>query len=88
MFTAVFWRDLAERSVSTGAAAVVLALAGGAVNVLALDWRLLAGTFLGGALLSAVKGLAARVVNDPETASLVRTSRPTTYVYGGPTVAP
>lgn len=60
MFTKVFWKDAAERSVST-AAQSVLAVIGVDVlspNAFDLDYKVLAGVAAGGALLSLVKALA------------------------------
>lgn len=78
IWTSVFWRDTCERALKTAAQAVILALGGGAVNVLTLDWATLAGAAGGGALLSVLTSLASGVVTDSGTASLTKTVGPVT----------
>lgn len=71
MWTGAFWKDAAERAVST-AAQSVLAVVG--VDVLApnafdLDYKILLGIAAGGALLSLLKALAANAKNPATGAS-------------------
>jgi len=82
VFTSAYWRDLAERMISTGAQSVLAAYGLDALNLLSLDWRAALGLFLGGMLLSLLKGLAARAVTNPESASLVTTAPTTVTVVG------
>jgi len=60
MFTRLFWKDAAERAVSTGAQAALLVvgqdLAG--VDLFAMSPANIAGAFLGGAFLAVLKCLA------------------------------
>lgn len=74
----MFWRDTVERALKTAAQAVILALGGGAVNVLTLDWVTLAGAAGGGALLSVLTSLASGAITDGGTASLSKTVGPVT----------
>lgn len=61
MFTKLFWKDAAERSISTGAQSALLALGQDVVgvDVFAADWRNVVGFAVGGAVLSLLKALAA-----------------------------
>lgn len=61
MFTLVFWKAATERALKSGAQFVVLTIGGGAiagatgqetVNAFLLNYPVLGGVFLGGALLS------------------------------------
>lgn len=71
LFSITFWRDAAERAGKTAAQSAILALGGGAANVLTLDWLTLAGAAGGGALLSLLTSVASLKVTG--TASLART---------------
>ncbi len=71
LWSAAFWRDAAESASKTAAQSAVLALGGGAANVLTLDWAALAGAAGGGALLSLLTSVASLKVTG--TASLART---------------
>lgn len=62
MWTARFWKAIAERAVSTAAQAAVLALGADAVNALSVDWLDVAGFAAGGFTLSVLKGLAANAI--------------------------
>ena len=75
MGTRAFWVDLAERSLSTFAAALIPILAADGVNLLSLDWRSALGLAGTAAVLSACKSIAATRVGDRGTASLVSTGR-------------
>lgn len=72
MFTRAFWKDAAERAVSTAAQSALLVMgADGLFNLFNVDAKAVAGVAAGGAVLSALKALAARFVNNPQSASLV-----------------
>lgn len=71
MFTRKFWADAAERAISTGAQAGLLAWGGGALPDVSLPWWTVPAAFAGGVVLSLLKSLAARKVGDSESASLV-----------------
>ena len=71
LWSAAFWRDAAERASKTAAQSAILALGGGAANVLTLDWLTLGGAAGGGALLSLLTSVASLKVTG--TASLART---------------
>ncbi len=82
-FTKLFWVDATERAIKSGAQFVLLTLGFGlgagtatgetaqTVNAFLLDWRVLAGAFLGGIFLSYVTSLASANVGDTNSASLV-----------------
>jgi len=80
MFTAIFWRDAAERAVKTAAQAALLALGGDMIDVFAAGvslWQTLAGAAAGGALLSVLTSVAtAASTGDDESASLVASPGP------------
>lgn len=61
MFTRTFWRDAAERSISTGAQAALLAIGQDVmgVDLFTIDPANVAGFALGGAVLTLLKCLAA-----------------------------
>lgn len=63
LWTKKFWKALAERSVSTAAQSALLAFGAGQLNVLDADWTVVAGFAAGGAVLSALKGLAFNAAN-------------------------
>lgn len=77
IWTIRFWKDAAERAVKTAAQAVLLAIGGGAVNALTLDWATLGGSFLGGALLSLLTSIASNALGDKGTASAITLDSPT-----------
>jgi hypothetical protein len=64
IFTRVFWRDCAERSISTGAQAAILAIGQDVVgfDVFTADLPTVAGAAVGGAVLCVLKCLAAAKV--------------------------
>ncbi len=74
MFTALFWRDAAERALSTAAqAALALLLVDGGsvyVGLLDVDWAGGASVVGSAALASLLKSLIASRVGDPGSASL------------------
>lgn len=71
MFTALFWKNLTERVVSSAAGGALAGL--GVVTVIDSTRQLLAAATGAGtaALFSLLKGLAATRLNNPESPSLV-----------------
>jgi hypothetical protein len=61
MFTRLFWRDAAERSISTAAQSALLALGQDVAgfDLFSADWRNVVGFAVGGGVLSLLKALAA-----------------------------
>lgn len=71
MFTRRFWRDAAERALSTAAQSALLALGADHLDALQADWATVAGFAAGGAVLSLLKAMvAAQTVGSPSSASL------------------
>jgi hypothetical protein len=58
MWTRTFWKALAERSLSTGAQAALLAWGGGALPSVSLPWWTVPAAFVGGVALGLLKGIA------------------------------
>ena len=71
MWNREFWRRAFERAVKTAAQSAVLVLGAGKVNALVVDWQLVAGMSLGGAVLSLVTSLASLSVGPDDDPSLV-----------------
>lgn len=71
MFTRAFWKDAAERVVSSAAGGALTALGLDMVNVLEVDAKAVFGAAVGTGLVSLLKALVAKRVNDPDSASLV-----------------
>ena len=71
MWTTAFWKDAAERAVSTAAQSALAVMGADGLNLLNVDVKAVLGVAAGGAVLSVVKALAARMFNNPESASLV-----------------
>lgn len=65
-----YFRDLAERTLASFAGGFLSVLGLDAVNVLSLDWKATLGVGGGAALVSLLKGFAAKAVGDPQSASL------------------
>ncbi|MFV8169807.1 holin [Mycolicibacterium peregrinum] len=78
IYTIQFWKDAGERALKSAAQGAILALGGGATNVLALDWLTLAGAAGGGALLSLLTSIASAGVANKGTASLSSAVEPAT----------
>lgn len=78
IFTSVFWTDTAERALKSGAQAAILALGGGAANVLTLDWFTLGGAAGGGVLLSVLTSVASAGIANRGTASITHAVEPAT----------
>lgn len=58
MFTLAFWKATGERAISTGAQSALLILGADQINVVAVDWPVIAGFAAGGAALTVIKALA------------------------------
>jgi hypothetical protein len=71
VFTRAFWKDTAERSISTTAQALIAVLGVDGLDWLNIDGKGIAGVAIGSGILSVLKCLAAGRVNDVGTASLV-----------------
>jgi hypothetical protein len=71
VFTRGFWKDTAERVIASAAGGVLTAIGLDVVDILDADWKVIVGSALGTGLVSLCKALAAREINDPESASLV-----------------
>jgi len=76
IYTASFWRDAIERAIKTAAQSALLAIGGGAVNVVALDWITIGGAAGGGFVLSMLTSIASVTVTQRGTASLSRSVEP------------
>jgi hypothetical protein len=66
-----FWRQATERAVKTAAQAIGLVLVGDGANVLSLDWRVVGGSALTGAILSIVTSIATAPAGEPGDPSAV-----------------
>ncbi len=58
IWTSAFWRATAERALSTGAQAALLAWGGGTLPSVSLPWWTVPAAFLGGVALGALKGIS------------------------------
>ena len=58
MFTLAFWKATAERAISTGAQSALLVIGADQINVISVDWPVIAGFAAGGAVLTVIKALA------------------------------
>lgn len=76
MWTKVFWKDAAERAVSTAAQSAIAVLGADGFDLLQVDAAAVLGVAAGGALLSVLKSLVASKVKDPDSASLVDLQHP------------
>jgi hypothetical protein len=75
LFSAAYLKDLAERAVSSFAGGVLSVLGGDLVNVWDVDYKTAFGVGLGAAVVSVVKGLAAKGVGDADTAAFLSAKR-------------
>lgn len=75
IYSHAFWRDATERAIKSAAQAAILAIGGGAINVLTLDWATVAGASGGGLLLSLLTSIASAGITQRDTASLARVER-------------
>lgn len=71
MWTTKFWRDTAERVISSAAQGAIAALGIGTPIVQELNWTLVGGMAGGLAVLTFLKCLAASGKGDPTSASFV-----------------
>ncbi|MGE2733867.1 holin [Mycolicibacterium vaccae] len=76
IYSAAFWKDAGERAAKSAAQAGILALGGGAVNVLTLDLATFGGAAGGGALLSVLTSIASAGIANRGTASLTKAVEP------------
>lgn len=76
IYSLSFWKDAGERAAKSAAQAGVLALGGGAVNVLTLDLATFGGALGGGALLSVLSSIASAGLANRGTASLSKAVEP------------
>lgn len=76
IYSAAFWKDAGERAAKSAAQAGILALGGGAADVLTLDWATFGGAFGGGALLSILTSVASAGLANRGTASLTKAVEP------------
>lgn len=76
IYSLSFWKDAGERAAKSAAQAAVLALGGGAADVLTLDWVTMGGAAGGGALLSALTSIASAGIANRGTASLTSAVEP------------
>lgn len=67
-----YLKDLVERVAGAFAVGSLSVLGADAFNILNVDWRATLGVGGGAALLSLLKGVAARFRGDPDNASLRR----------------
>jgi hypothetical protein len=65
-----YFTDLAERVLTSFAAGALSITGMDAFNVLSLDWKAALGVGAGAALVSLLKGLAAKTVGKSDSASL------------------
>lgn len=62
IWSKAFWKATAERALSTGAQAALLAWGGGTLPAVSLPWWTVPAAFGGGAVLGVLKGLAVNAV--------------------------
>jgi hypothetical protein len=73
MWTLSFWKDVLERSLKTGAQAIVLGLGlAEGFDLFSMDWQAAGGFFLGGMFLSVLTSVISAPIRGTGTASLVR----------------
>lgn len=73
MGTWKFWRQAIERAVKTAAQAIGMALVGDGANVLTLNWKVVAGAALTGAVLSLMTSIATAGIGESDSPSAVPT---------------
>lgn len=65
-----YLRDLAERVLASFAGGALSVIGLDSMNVLSLDWKAALGVGAGAAVVAVLKGLLAKTVGDPDSASL------------------
>lgn len=77
MFTLIFWKQVAERAVKTAgqfvAGVVVADHVGPVANAYSLDWKIIVGAALSGAVLSVATSLGSIPLGSSDSPSLVTT---------------
>jgi hypothetical protein len=75
MFTSLFWKQAAERSIKSAAQALLgLWVLDGAFNVLTVDWPLAGGVAAGAAVLSVLTSVVTAGIGEPDSPSAVTTT--------------
>lgn len=72
MFSIPYLKDLAERVLASFAGGILAVLGADMFDALHADWKAALGVGLGAAVVSLLKGFAAKAVGDPDSASLVK----------------
>ncbi|HEV2778535.1 MAG TPA: holin [Actinophytocola sp.] len=87
MFTAVFWKDTAERALKTSAQVLATVLIAAGTGLLDTDWTAALSTAGMAMVLSVLTSLCSELVHPTGTASLLMlgTARHNRTVRGGPT---
>lgn len=67
MFTKAYWKKLIEDVVSAASAAALSILGLDAVNALSVEWVTVGAVALGAAVVTVLKGLAAKNFSDPQS---------------------
>ena len=75
ILTRAFWRATAERALSTGAQAALLAWGGGTLPAVSLPWWTVPAFFGGGVVLSVLKCMAASTTTAAGTPSFTDAER-------------
>lgn len=70
MFTVTFWKATAERAVKTAAQFTLVGLGGNLVSVWDVDWRMIAGAALAGAVTSVLTSVASEPFGPVESPSV------------------
>ena len=79
ILTGAFWRATAERALSTGAQAALLAWGGGALPDVSLPWWTVPAAFGGGMMLAVLKCVAASTTTAAGTPSFTDAERLTPH---------
>lgn len=72
MWTAQYWKALAEETVQGFAAGTLSVLGMEYFNVIETDWKAALGVGLGGSILVVLKGLALKNVGAPQSPAVVK----------------
>jgi hypothetical protein len=71
MFTALFWKQAAERALRTVAQALVAVIAATSFDWFSADWKAIAGTALTAGVLSLLTSIASAGIGEKGTPSIV-----------------